>query len=189
MGRERWGNAGEAAFLKKAPPQTSPGKHFDPRNVCQRWQVVLRTQSRVGSADSRLLPRAGSARIHLLPPVLSTNSGTINWSSRILRIRRIPCGLKVGTAGRQGRLPLAAAGSGDEFRNHKLEFPNSANPQDSLRIDRRRCRSAGPAPTCCRRFWRRPLAAIDRSGQGLRDLNTTARAAGTSPFRGGMGAS
>ena len=32
LGEERWGDAGEAAFLKKAPPQTPPGKHFDPRN-------------------------------------------------------------------------------------------------------------------------------------------------------------
>ena len=27
----------------------------------------------------------GSADIHLLPPVLSTNPGSINWTSRILR--------------------------------------------------------------------------------------------------------
>ena len=44
------------------------------------------------------------------------------------------------TAGGQCPHPLAAAGSIDEFGNHKLEFPNSSNPQDSLRIMRRRCR-------------------------------------------------
>ena len=32
------GYAGEAAFLKKAPPQTPPGKHFDPR-IKQRGQA------------------------------------------------------------------------------------------------------------------------------------------------------
>ena len=43
-----------------------------------------RPKSSVGSADCRLLP-AGSADGHLLPRILSTNSGTIHWSSRILR--------------------------------------------------------------------------------------------------------
>ena len=40
-----------------------------------------------GSARFHLLP-AGSACTRLLPPVLSTNSGSINWTSRILRIRK-----------------------------------------------------------------------------------------------------
>ena len=30
---ERRGNAGEAAFLRKAPPQTPPGKHMLPRMI------------------------------------------------------------------------------------------------------------------------------------------------------------
>ena len=29
---EHWENVGDAAFLRKAPPQTPPGKHIDPRN-------------------------------------------------------------------------------------------------------------------------------------------------------------
>ena len=52
----------------------------------------------------------GSARFHLLPRILATNSGSINWTSRILRISRN----LLEITGRQGRLPLAAAGSIDD---------------------------------------------------------------------------
>ena len=38
------GNVGEAAFLRKAPPQTSPGKHFDPRIIKPKRYVVSRMQ-------------------------------------------------------------------------------------------------------------------------------------------------
>ena len=124
-----------------------------------------------GSARFHLLP-VGGADSRLLPPVLSTNSGTINLSSRILRIRKLPCGLMSGRCPpRLGEAPLrfalpqtptevcppgsarshllpvggaghcpvppAAAYPIDEFGNHKFEFPNSANPQASLRIDGR----------------------------------------------------
>ena len=34
----------------------------------------------------------------MLPPIQATNSGSINWTSRILRIRKLPCGLSVGFA-------------------------------------------------------------------------------------------
>ena len=62
--------------MKKAPPQTPPGKHSDPRK--KPWQTgAVPRMKPVGSADS-----------HLLPPVRATNSGTINSSPRILRISR-----------------------------------------------------------------------------------------------------
>ena len=44
---------------------------------------------RVGRADCHLLP-VGRADCHLLPRILSTNSGPIDWSSRILRLRTPP---------------------------------------------------------------------------------------------------
>ena len=45
------GNVGEAAFLRKAPPQTSPGKHFDPRIIKPKRYVVSRMQR--GQCDSK----------------------------------------------------------------------------------------------------------------------------------------
>ena len=52
-------------------------------------------------------------------------------------VRKFWLNLKMGRSrgGRQGRLPLAAAGSNDEFGNHRFGFPNSAfaSPLPALR--------------------------------------------------------
>ena len=60
------------------------------------------------------LPPPGRARFHLLPRVLSTTVGR----HKLKRPK---------SAAGQGPVPLAAAGSVDEFGNHTLEFPNSAD--------------------------------------------------------------
>ena len=118
-----------------------------------------------------------------------TNSGTIHWSSRILRFsgtcpenicRHCRLGLPrvLATTG-QCPVPLAAAGSVDEFRNHRLKFLNSANPQDSLRIEDRHCRLGLPrvlATTVGRHRLERPRSAVfrDLSGKHLSAFPTRA---------------
>ena len=80
----------------------------------------------------------------MLPRILSTNSGSINWTSRILRFSGMPRKTHVGVAGRQGRLPFAAAHPIDDPERHKLKRSGSLNSQGLLRISGRRCRLALP---------------------------------------------
>ena len=51
-----------------------------------------------------------------------------------------------------GRLSLhsvAAAGTSDEFGNHKLEFPNSPNPRCGLKVGIADSDRLSPHPTAC----------------------------------------
>ena len=64
------GNAVEAAFLKKAPPQTLPGKHYDPRNGGRKekcsspnaaWESAGPTAGSGDAPERHRLKRSGAA--------------------------------------------------------------------------------------------------------------------------------
>ena len=76
--------------------------------------------------------RPGSARLHLLPRVLATNSETIDSSSRILRIHGIFRGLTVG---------IADSGSVNMQRGHGAIFA-----PENLIFQRKNRFLAGSAP-------------------------------------------
>ena len=64
--------------------------------------------------------RVGRADCHLLPRILSTNSGTIDWSSRILRLRTPPSAsrpppLSGGLSGSAGEPAIHASFLGNRF--------------------------------------------------------------------------
>ena len=94
------------------PAKAQAARTFDP----------MRPENRVRLERLLRLPRPGEALSLLDNPQLYLFY-LLGPMSRCLYELPERAGLAV--AGRQCRLPLAAAGSFDEFGNHKLEFPNS----------------------------------------------------------------
>ena len=80
----------------------SPVFRNSPKNSCRHCRLGQAESSptcyRSAGPTATCCCRAGRACTHLLPRVLATNSGTIDSSSRILRIREILRGLTVGIA-------------------------------------------------------------------------------------------
>ena len=106
-----------------------------------------------------LLP-VGSADCHLLPPILATNSGTIDWSSRILRFSGILRKTSAGIADSGRGVRLRGARSVPRFQ----PIGRTGGLSGAVSLSRRRI-SFGPG-------------SVSSSGQPLSRLTATAPLSG-----------